>query len=101
MAHGHQFRTGGRYSHQKAVAWLSGQAFGKTDIGDVDILLSGHFHHLFVINEGQRTLMQAPSVDGGSEWFENLTGKNSFAGVLTFTIKNNKNKLPWDNMQVL
>ena len=101
LAHGHQFRTGGKYSHQKAVAWLSGQAFGKTDIGDVDILLSGHFHHLFVINEGQRTLMQAPSVDGGSEWFANLTGRNSFSGVLTFTIKNKENKLPWDNIQVL
>ena len=100
-AHGHQFRTGGRYSHQKAVAWLSGQAFGKTDAGDVDILLSGHYHHLFVINEGQRTLMQAPSVDGGSEWFESLSGKNSFSGTLTFTIKNKENKLPWDNMQVL
>jgi len=101
IAHGHQFRTGGRYSHQKAVAWLSGQAFGKTDMGDVDILLSGHFHHLFVINEGQRTLMQAPSVDGGSDWFENISGKNSFSGTLTFTIKNKDNKLPWDNLQVL
>lgn len=101
IAHGHQFRTGGRYSHQKAVAWLSGQAFGKTDMGDVDILLSGHFHHLFVINEGQRTLMQAPSVDGGSDWFENISGKNSFSGTLTFTIKNKENKLPWDNLQVL
>ena len=83
------------------MAWLSGQAFGKTDAGDVDILLSGHYHHLFVINEGQRTLMQAPSVDGGSEWFESLSGKNSFSGTLTFTIKNKENKLPWDNMQVL
>ena len=101
IAHGHQFRTGGRYSHQKAVAWLSGQAFGKTDMGDVDILLSGHFHHLFVINEGQRTLMQAPSIDGGSTWFENISGKNSFAGVLTFTVKRKGNKLPWDNLQVL
>ena len=43
LAHGHQFRTGGRYSHQKAVAWLSGQAFGMTDMGDSDILISGHF----------------------------------------------------------
>ena len=101
IAHGHQFRTGGKYSHQKAVAWLSGQAFGKTDMGDVDILISGHFHHLFVINEGQRTLMQCPSVDGGSDWFENISGKNSFSGTLTFTLKNKENKLPWDNMQVL
>jgi len=45
--------------------------------------------------------MQAPSVDGGSEWFESLSGKNSFSGTLTFTIKNKDNKLPWDNLQVL
>tara|TARA_B100000029_G_C17591350_1_gene962604 strand:+ start:772 stop:1992 length:1221 start_codon:yes stop_codon:yes gene_type:complete len=100
-AHGHQFRTGGRYSHQKAVNWLSNQAFGMTDVGDVDILLSGHFHHLFVINEGKRTLMQAPSIDGGSDWFEQISGKNSFSGTLTFTVNNVKNKLPWDNLKVL
>ena len=101
LAHGHQFRTGGRYSHQKAVAWLSGQAFGMTDMGDADILISGHFHHLFVINEGKRTLMQCPSVDGGSEWFENISGKSSFAGTLTFSITPGKSQLHWDNLKVV
>ena len=101
LAHGHQFRTGGRYSHQKAVAWLSGQAFGMTEMGDADILISGHFHHLFVVNEGRRTLMQCPSVDGGSEWFENMTGKSSYAGTLTFSITPGKTQLPWDNLKVL
>ena len=101
LAHGHQFRTGGRYSHQKAVSWLSGQAFGMTDMGDADILVSGHFHHLFVINEGKRTLMQCPSVDGGSEWFENISGKNSYAGTLTFSITPEKPQLPWDNLRVV
>mgnify|MGYP003333935243 FL=1 len=101
LAHGHQFRTGGRYSHQKAVAWLSGQAFGMTEMGDADILISGHFHHLFVVNEGKRTLMQCPSVDGGSEWFENMTGKSSYAGTLTFSITPGKTQLPWDNLKVL
>ena len=101
LAHGHQFRTGGRYSHQKAVAWLSGQAFGMTEMGDADILISGHFHHLFVVNEGKRTLMQCPSVDGGSEWFENMTGKSSYSGTLTFSITPGKTQLPWDNLKVL
>ena len=101
LAHGHQFRTGGRYSHQKAVNWLSGQAFGMTDMGDADILISGHFHHLFVVNEGKRTLMQCPSVDGGSDWFENITGKTSYAGTLTFSITPGKPQLPWDNLRVL
>ena len=101
LAHGHQFRTGGRYSHQKAVAWLSGQAFGMTEMGDADILISGHFHHLFVVNEGKRTLMQCPSVDGGSEWFENMTGKSSYAGTLTFSITPGKTQLQWDNLKEL
>ena len=101
LAHGHQFRTGGRYSHQKAVAWLSGQAFGMTEMGDADILISGHFHHLFVVNEGKRTLMQCPSVDGGSEWFENMTGKSSYAGTLTFSITPGKTQLQSDNLKVL
>ena len=101
LAHGHQFRTGGRYSHQKAVAWLSGQAFGMTDVGDSDILISGHFHHLFVVNEGKRTLMQCPSLDGGSEWFENMTGKTSYSGTLTFSITPGKTQLPWDNLRVI
>jgi predicted phosphodiesterase len=101
LAHGHQFRTGGRYSHQKAVNWLSGQAFGMTEMGDADILISGHFHHLFVINEGKRTLMQCPSVDGGSDWFENISGKSSYAGTLTFSITPGKPQLQWDHLQVL
>lgn len=100
LAHGHQFRTGGRYSHQKAVNWLSNQAFGMTDIGDVDILISGHFHHLFVINEGKRVLIQCPSVDGGSEWFENITGKRSFPGTLTFSVSE-KGIMPFQNMEIL
>lgn len=101
LAHGHQFRTGGKYSHQKAVAWLSGQAFGMTEMGDADILISGHFHHLFVVNEGKRTLMQCPSVDGGSDWFENITGRSSYAGTLTFSITPGKTQLPWDNLKVI
>ena len=72
-----------------------------TEMGDADILISGHFHHLFVVNEGKRTLMQCPSLDGGSDWFENLTGKSSFAGTLTFSITNGKTQLPWDNLKVI
>jgi len=101
LAHGHQFRTGGKYSHQKAINWLSGQAFGMTEMGDVDILISGHFHHLFVVNEGKRTLMQCPSVDGGSDWFENITGRSSYAGTLTFSITPGQTQLPWDNLKVI
>ena len=33
-----------------------------------------------------KELNECPSVDGGSEWFENMTGKSSYAGTLTFSI---------------
>ena len=101
LAHGHQFRTGGRYSHQKAINWLSNQAFGMTDMGDVDILISGHFHHLFIINEGKRVLMQCLSMDGGSDWFENLSGKKSFSGTLTFSVSEVEERIPFQNLEVL
>ena len=101
LAHGHQFRTGGKYSHQKAINWLSNQAFGMTDMGDVDILISGHFHHLFIINEGKRVLMQCLSMDGGSDWFENLSGKKSFSGTLTFSVSETEERIPFQNLEVL
>ena len=72
-----------------------------TEMGDADILISGHFHHLFVINEGKRTLMQCPSVDGGSEWFENISGKNSYSGTLTFSITPGKEQMQWDFLKVV
>ena len=56
---------------------------------------------MFVVNEGKRTLMQCPSLDGGSDWFENITGKSSYAGTLTFSITPGKSQLPWDNLKVL
>ena len=45
--------------------------------------------------------MQCPSIDGGSDWFENISGKSSFAGSLTFSITPDKPQLPWDNLKVI
>ena len=45
--------------------------------------------------------MQCLSMDGGSDWFENLTGKSSFSGTLTFSITVGKTQLPWDNLKVI
>jgi len=45
-------------------------------------------------------LIQCPSVDGGSEWFENITGKRSYPGTLTFSVSE-KGLMPFQNMEVL
>ena len=50
---------------------------------------------------GDREIPENMQLDGGSDWFENLTGKSSFAGTLTFSITDGKTQLPWDNLKVI
>ncbi len=96
LAHGHQARRAGS-AQQKMQAWWAGQAFGQLPIGDAQILVSGHFHHLSIIEDGPRTHMQAPTMDSGSQWFSETAGKPSRPGLLTFTVDSNG----WDDVMVL
>jgi predicted phosphodiesterase len=90
MTHGHQCRG-------KAVDWWAKQAHGQQEIGDATLLLTGHYHHLRVEQTGAKTWIQAPSLDGGSIWFENASGQSAPAGMLTLTV----NKNGWKDLQVL
>jgi hypothetical protein len=86
IAHGHQF-AGGANAVVSAEKWWKGQMAGKFPIGHADLLVSGHRHHLIVSEAmGARTFMQSPALDGGSEWFTNLTGASSRDGVLSFVV---------------
>jgi predicted phosphodiesterase len=86
IAHGHQF-AGGANALVSAEKWWKGQMAGKHPIGHADLLVSGHRHHLIVSEAmGARTFMQSPALDGGSEWFTNLTGASSRDGVLSFVV---------------
>jgi predicted phosphodiesterase len=54
-------------SPDRIPAWLVGQALGKQPVGEADILVSGHWHHLIVKNIGAgRTWFQCPAMDNGS-----------------------------------
>lgn len=83
---------GAVHGHQKASAetlptWLDGQAGGRSPIGHADIVVAGHFHNLKVITWGDdRWLFVAPTMDSGSSWFRNISGKESRPGVLTFMV---------------
>lgn len=78
MAHGHQF---GR----DPLKWWNEQAGGRSAIGDADVLLSGHFHHLRVQDHGGRRLwVQVPALDGGSTWFRHRHGQDSPSRAVTF-----------------
>lgn len=93
LAHGHQFRAG------KAHAWWADQAHGIQPIGDpfVKLLLTGHLHHLRVEQTGQRTWIQMPALDGGSQWWVNKRGQECPPGLVTLCTANGT----WGDLAVL
>lgn len=90
LIHGHQCRG-------KAVEWWKNMAHGQQDIGEATLLLSGHYHHLRIEQSGRKTWMQAPALDGGSQWFENSTGQAAPAGMLTLTVGQGR----WDDAKII
>jgi predicted phosphodiesterase len=90
LAHGHQVKGG-------VQSWWAKQALGLQPVGDAQVLLTGHLHHLVVTQSGARTHIQAPSLDGGSQWFTETAGASAPAGLLTLTVGAGG----WDNLRVL
>jgi hypothetical protein len=81
IAHGHQIPRG------DAMKWWAGQAHGCQDIGDTTLLITGHLHHLKVLQEGAKTHIQLPSMDtAGSQYYTDMTGKDSPTGMLSLVV---------------
>ncbi len=87
MVHGNQFRPG------QAPAWWAKQTHGAQPVGQADVLLTGHFHHLTILPTGRsphtgksKWWLQAPTLDNGSDWFRNVAGDDSDPGLLLFDI---------------
>lgn len=86
FAHGH-VTTNGSDPQKKIKEWWKSQTFANNPIGYANILITGHYHHFSVIEyDMDKIHMQCPSMDGGSEWFKDLTGVDSRPGTLTFLI---------------
>ena len=96
FAHGHQFRGSGR-PQQKAETWWKGKQAARHRAGDADLLVWGHYHHLIVVEDGPRTYLQCPAMDGGSRWFEEGGGSRTRTGTLTFVCSGGS----WDDLKVL
>lgn len=68
----------------KVIDFWKGQAHGRQPLGEADILVSGHWHHLRVeMTGGGRTWIQIPAMDGGSSWYRQLKGENVCTGQIT------------------
>lgn len=96
FAHGHQARKGAQ-PQQKLLGWWQDKMRSRHPVGDADVLVSGHYHHLQVVQDGPRTWLQAPANDGGSRWFEEQGGATTVCGTLTFVC----DKDGWSDMAVL
>lgn len=78
-AHGHQWRAG------QATTWWAKQSHGRQPIGDADLLLSAHLHHLRIEQTGSdKTWIQTPALESGSQWWKHRTGEWGQPGVVTF-----------------
>lgn len=91
LAHGHQVSN-----PNQIEAWWTKQAFGAQATAEADILLTGHFHTFRAQPMGRslrtgknRWHLQAPTLDNGSDWFRNLQGSDSDAGMLVFCVDEN------------
>lgn len=94
LTHGHQIGGSGKPIY-KIAEWWKGQHFGGQF--DADLMVAGHFHHPYLLSQGNRTLLGAPANDGGSRWVTTRTGEHSEAGTLVFTTTADG----WDDYRVL
>lgn len=80
FTHGHIMGS----SPNSALTWWKGQSHGRQQIGEADILFSAHWHHLRAeFTGGNRTWIQIPALDGGSDWFRQKSGDDVPAGMVT------------------
>lgn len=101
FAHGHQF-GGGSSPSQKATNWWKDQAHGMTLVGEAEILITGHYHHLIVNQSGRKSHIQVPSLDGGSQWWENKTAQVSPPGMVSMVVGEGVGPAGcgWDNLRI-
>ena len=95
ITHGHM-TTGGAGPEGKIIKWWQGQMFGWLPSGEAEILITGHYHHPRLMQQGKRTWIQCPSIDASDD-FTARTGLWNEPGVLTLTIDKNG----WDNLKII
>lgn len=86
--HGHQSPR-----PDQVPTWWRQQAFGNQPVSAATIGVSGHFHHLRVVELGStprgtsRFWIQASTMDNGSGWWKRQAGEDSQPGLVTFLLE--------------
>ena len=93
LAHGHQFGRG----TDGWQRWWQGQQHGRQPIGDADMLLAGHRHHLTIVQQSQRAFVQVPALESESTWFRHVAGEGGRPGIVTAVVGGGS----WSSLEVL
>lgn len=90
MVHGHQ-----KTQPNAIPGWWAGQVHGAI-LAEAEILLTGHFHHFLARQTGVNIFtgrdkyhLQAPALDNGSAWYQNVSGESSKPGLMVFQVDEN------------
>lgn len=100
FTHGHLARSGAG-STKKQESWWQGQVWGNKAAADAQVLVTAHYHHFASSDFNSRTWFQAPTQDGASKWFDDMTGcGGSPTGMLTLCFSNG-NPGRWHDLQIV
>jgi hypothetical protein len=89
--HGHQSNR-----PEGVTSWWEKQTFGNQPVAAASIGLTGHFHHLRVVelgahaNGGSRYWIQGKTMDNGSSWYRLNSGSESLPGLTCFELEKEK-----------
>ena len=95
--HGHKIPGNDASGFEK---WLNGQVRGDEQAHRARIWQTAHRHHFAAWDMGSCSVFQAPSLDGGSKWLKDMTGRYSRSGILAYLVGNHA-PLGWSDMAFL
>lgn len=95
--HGHKIPGSDAAGFEK---WLNGQVRGDLNAHRAKIWQTAHRHHYASWDMGSCSVFQAPSLDGGSKWLTDMTGRYSRSGILAYLVGEHA-PLGWSDMAFL
>ncbi len=80
--------------------WLNGQVRGNAGAHAAKVWVTAHRHNFQAFDLGSTSVFQCPSLDGGSKWLTDMTGKYSRSGILAFLVGEH-DRMGWSDVAFL